>query len=609
MNTPRPPTTQTRFASPPIRDVLKAIQECGTDLVSIRDRKLVLQAAVHRTKILLGADMAYVSLNDLAAGETYIHTTDGVRTEAYRTIRQPLGTGVLGAAAAGTSMAYTADYLSDRNFVHVPRIDRIVEGEGVKTVAAAPLHVGGRVVGALLVAHRAHARLPDRARFVLTQLAVQTSIALGQVAHADEVAQLRTQIRERGVSDAVKLREFERMLQLDDRLMEGLVHATGPGRVLEILAEVLERPVSLYTPEVQLMQGGPLLHSPSPGEDELKYRRQVGGTAEASLSAGEPALIRLNNEPFTIMGVAAGKELLGILVMRGAGRKEWAVLGRAVSFVSTGMLVERTLMESDYRAQSTLIEDVLRLDGDPRPTGIIQRLADHGIGRRSTVGVICVLMPLADHQRVPRVLRAALRDTQAIISPHAGHICALVGDGDARVLALQVADALRASGAARVVGFATSDGPIPEALPRIHNVSLEVARAATALGLDSGAYDATALGVAGILLCGADTDVADALIDRFLGKLLDYDARHGTQLVETAWQYMENQGRIEPTADALHVHQNTVKQRLERITLVQGAIWRSGSRAIDTHFALRLWRVRHSARQDAGGTLGHNTWP
>ena len=240
MNTPRPPTTQTRFASPPIRDVLKAIQECGTDLVSIRDRKLVLQAAVHRTKILLGADMAYVSLNDLAAGETYIHTTDGVRTEAYRTIRQPLGTGVLGAAAAGTSMAYTADYLSDRNFVHVPRIDRIVEGEGVKTVAAAPLHVGGRVVGALLVAHRAHARLPDRARFVLTQLAVQTSIALGQVAHADEVAQLRTQIRERGVSDAVKLREFERMLQLDDRLMEGLVHATGPGRVLEILAEVLE---------------------------------------------------------------------------------------------------------------------------------------------------------------------------------------------------------------------------------------------------------------------------------------------------------------------------------------------------------------------------------
>lgn len=73
-------------------------------MASVRDRVVVLKAILRRTRRLLDTDMSYMSLNDLTAGETYIHLTDGVQTEAYRTIRMPLGTGVLGAVAAGARL-------------------------------------------------------------------------------------------------------------------------------------------------------------------------------------------------------------------------------------------------------------------------------------------------------------------------------------------------------------------------------------------------------------------------------------------------------------------------------------------------------------------------
>src|SRR5437868_2484440 len=95
------------FRAPRDPEILIAVTESSTDLASVRDRTLILKGILRRTRTLLGADMAYLSLNDLPAGETYIHVTDNVRTEAYRNIRMPLGTGLLGAVATGGSIAST----------------------------------------------------------------------------------------------------------------------------------------------------------------------------------------------------------------------------------------------------------------------------------------------------------------------------------------------------------------------------------------------------------------------------------------------------------------------------------------------------------------------
>jgi len=58
---------------------------------------------------------------------------------------------------------------------------------------------------------------------------------------------------------------------------------------------------------------------------------------------------------------------------------------------------------------------------------------------------------------------------------------------------------------------------------------------------------------------------ARALIAEVIGPLESYDADHESRLVETLETYLSLDGSITRTASRLHLHVNTVKQRLERI--------------------------------------------
>ncbi|MGC8141092.1 hypothetical protein ACP3W2_27055, partial [Salmonella enterica] len=78
-----------------------------------------------RTRHLLRSDMAYISLNDHAAGETYIRQSDGVTTQEYRTLRMPIGYGILGRVATGVAPYQTTDYLRDESIPHLDSIDEI----------------------------------------------------------------------------------------------------------------------------------------------------------------------------------------------------------------------------------------------------------------------------------------------------------------------------------------------------------------------------------------------------------------------------------------------------------------------------------------------------
>ena len=76
-----------------------------------------------------------------------------------------------------------------------------------------------------------------------------------------------------------------------------------------------------------------------------------------------------------------------------------------------------------------------------------------------------------------------------------------------------------------------------------------------------------------------------------LGPLLDYDAERGTDLVGTLEAWFAAGGRAGRAAEALHVHPNTVAQRLDRIGTLLGEGWREPGRALELQVALRLWRL------------------
>jgi DNA-binding PucR family transcriptional regulator len=74
--------------------------------------------------------------------------------------------------------------------------------------------------------------------------------------------------------------------------------------------------------------------------------------------------------------------------------------------------------------------------------------------------------------------------------------------------------------------------------------------------------------------------------------VLRYDDRRGTELVPTLEAWFAAGGRPAETAKRLHVHPNTVAQRLDRIATLIGEEWRDPARGLDLQLALRLWRLR-----------------
>lgn len=89
---------------------------------------------------------------------------------------------------------------------------------------------------------------------------------------------------------------------------------------------------------------------------------------------------------------------------------------------------------------------------------------------------------------------------------------------------------------------------------------------------------------------GDDRDVPGFLA-RAIGPVLDYDERRGTSLVQTLEAYFGTGGGLAKTAELLHIHVNTVSQRLERIARLLGEDWHTPERALEIQLALRLLRL------------------
>jgi DNA-binding PucR family transcriptional regulator len=77
-------------------------------------------------------------------------------------------------------------------------------------------------------------------------------------------------------------------------------------------------------------------------------------------------------------------------------------------------------------------------------------------------------------------------------------------------------------------------------------------------------------------------------IRRVLGPVLDYDSRRGTDLVGTLRAYFRAGSSPRHAAADLHVHVNTVSQRLERISALLGETWQQPEQALEVQLALRL---------------------
>ncbi|MFD7582854.1 helix-turn-helix domain-containing protein [Kitasatospora sp. NPDC059817] len=558
---------------------LTALFDTAGDLAASRELDTVLQAIVRRARMLLGTDTAYLTLPDEAAGDTYMRVTDGSVSVLFQTLRLSLGHG-LGGLVAQTARPYaTPDYRTDERFHHTGTIDAGVLDEGLVAIIGVPLLLGGEVIGVLFAADRSpRAFSPDEVALLCT-LAAHAAIALDT---AKSLADTRAALAElNSANELVRAHSaaVQRAEQAHDRLTDLVLRGAEVPDVAAAVATLLGGEIAVLDAE-----GEPLAGRSAP----------AGELAEAvAASRAEGRSVR--HGELWVCAVLAGHDALGTLVLRGRPGLDDAdrrLFERASVVTALLLLLRRSVAETENRVRGELLTDLLTAP-DRDPAGLTAR------GRRLGVDLArphLVLVaepaepagpPLPDRGRLAGAARRYLFGSRGVSAEHGEAVVLLVPEaGDPEEAARQAAERL-----ARLAGFPVTVGagrPAagPPALAASYAEGLRCVRALRVLGRAGEGASARALGFLGVLL-GDGHDV-DGFVGSALGPLLAYDARRGTELVRTLRAYFDCGGSLTRAKDELHVHVNTVVQRLDRVEALLGPDWNHPERSLELQLALRL---------------------
>ncbi|MCM3297867.1 helix-turn-helix domain-containing protein [Streptomyces pseudogriseolus] len=559
---------------------LSALFETAHDLAGLRDLDAVLRAIVQRARSLLGTDVAYLSLNDPERGDTYMRVTEGSVAARFQQLRLGMGEG-LGGLVAQTARPYvTDDYFRDDRFQHTHTIDTGVRDEGLVAIVGVPLTLGDHVIGVLFAADR-RTRVFEREQIALlgsfaalaaaaidtANLLAETRAALSGLERANEIIQDRSAV-------------IERASDVHDRLAELVLRGGGVHDVAAAVSQVLDGTVEFT-------------EAPAAPARALESSRAEGHA------------VRHGDD--WIAAVAAGDELLGALVLRGhpgLDPVDQRTLERAAMVTSLLLLARRSAAEAEQRVRGELLDDLLdardrdprllrdratrlRADLDATHAVLAARLeggtadADHEADARRR------LWAAASHLAATRHGLAAARDggTVLLLPLAPGDTATDLARRTARELGTAVHEPV-------TVGASAPVGPLLARPDTVASAYAEARRCLDTLRLLGRAGDGSAaedFGFLGLLLAG-ERDIA-GFVDRTIGRVVAYDERRGTELLRTLDAYFACGMSPARTKDDLHVHVNTVAQRLDRVGRLLGDDWQSPQRALEIQLALRLHRL------------------
>ncbi|MFI2204971.1 helix-turn-helix domain-containing protein [Streptomyces sp. NPDC020192] len=558
---------------------LSALFETAHDLAGLRDLDAVLQAIVQRARSLLGTDVAYLTLNDPARGDTYMRVTEGSVSAHFQQLRLGLGEGLGGLVAQTTRPYVTDDYFQDARFQHTFTIDAGVRDEGLVAILGVPLMLGPHVIGVLFAADR-RARVFEREQIALlgsfaalaaaaidaANLLTETRAALAGLERANEIIRDRSAV-------------IERASDVHDRLAELVLRGGGVHDVAAAVSEVLDGTVEFT---------------------------EAGAAPAEALEASRAEGHAVRHGEDWIAPVAAGGELLGALVLRGhpgLDPVDQRTLERAAMVTSLLLLARRSAAEAEQRVRGELLDDLLDArDRDPRL--LRERAARLHADLDATHVVLAARLdgPAADADEEAAARRRLWSAASHLAATRHGLAAARDG-GTVLLLPLGTDSATDvARRTARHLGTAVhqpvtvgASAPVTDLAARPETVAAAYAegrRCLDALHLLGRAGDGAAaedFGFLGLLLAG-DRDVA-GFVERTVGPVVAYDERRGTDLLHTLDAYFACGMSPARTKDALHVHVNTVAQRLERVGRLLGADWQTPARALEIQLALRLHRL------------------
>jgi len=556
---------------------LSALYETASDLASLTDVDAVLEAIVHRARQLLHSDVAYLSLNDEEKGDTYMRVTEGVLAPSFRAVRLPMGAG-LGGLVAQSAMPYsTPDYFADERFRHTSPIDTAVADEGLTSILGVPLLLGRQVIGVLYAANREVRPFGREEAALLVSLAAHAAIAIDQARLLNETQLALMELESASAQLRSHTENVERAADAHDRLTRIVLHGGGVEDVVRDVREVLGGEVVVLDTQGSLLAATGAVSGVKPAQAAL-----ASEAVESSRTAEGPDAVAAP--------VIAGADALGTLVLLREGVLEQGdqrILERAALVTALLLLFRRSVAEAEGRVRGELLDDLLT-DVARDPDGLRERarLLGSDLDQPHAV-VVCALE--GDRARVGQAASYVAGVNGGFAAVRRGHVVVILPGKEPQQAATVVDEGLRAATGTALTAGAAGPATGPEEIVAAYEEAHQCLDALVALGRTHEVATAADLGFVGLLL-GSGHD-ASGYVHTVIGPVVDYDVNRRTQLVGTLEAYFRAGGNLTRTASELHVHVNTVTQRLDRIGRLLGEEWQEPERQLEVQLALRLHRL------------------
>lgn len=309
-----------------------------------------------------------------------------------------------------------------------------------------------------------------------------------------------------------------------------------------------------------------------------------------------PAVVRVaGGSPYSLfpVGSALGNRLASWIVVAEGDHRTWEEgASEAVLELAAMASLDRSRRDEGLRAVRHIADEAIALvAAGSRPVETATRLRHAGLD--PSLSFHAIVAEFADRADVD-VVRSLVEDVALEFGPpvvavsSTSEVVALVEALPGREALLRRAFVRAAPGVGRdrlCVGVSSA-----AALEALSGAVEEArhARRVAAAGHDPVTVVAAEEVTSHVLLLAAvPDDVRRTFATRVLGPVLEYDGRNEAGLVDTLSAFMSCDGSWSRTAEALHVHVNTVRYRIERVEALTGRSLARLEDRVDVFLALR----------------------
>lgn len=553
------------------RSVSEQILATSQMLNNQRIEERIFAKIVHEAKLILQSDVGYISINSATENCTKVLATAGVNTECFSRIQMPLGTGVLGLVAERRRPVWTADHQNDPSVTHIESVDYAVKTEGIRGILGAPLMINGNPIGALMVADRGVRYYTHDEITAISMLASVTSIALENSRILDNQLQQVHQLSEQQISDQLKINNLIKIRNFDRAAFQLLKDNPNPAELQQLIEHTLNTTCVIYSKyHCQYFPPNPI--------------RRISKAINEILSSTTSKPVKIDKD---IHPVYFNNSVIGIIQIDKANDDFIDKIIETASSVLTSIcLTQEALDHAANQKIEVILESIIQGNTGSNELRVLHKLT--GIDALSTHPMR--FSALKFNGRSPSINELGkLVSGDTAITRHQNHFCILSqhkseNHNPIAEIKSSIADQeLFYAGSSRIITK-------PESLGDAHKESLTYLATAESLQLANFCASPSTLGSTELFIGSNPTAIK--VLEDSIAPIIRYDSEHNSELEFTAFTFLESGRSISKCASKLYIHQNTVRQRIERISNFLGHDWSIGPKNLDIHLALRMRRLQ-----------------